>query len=388
MKEQLLAQIHQNSKVSFEEKDSTAQKKYNRAVTAFGVECPIIREGDDIVSVVVDSLQQSGYIPSNMDVIGVTESVVARSLGNYVTIDQIAESVNKILFENGAKIQPTVVVYMPIYSRNRFAMILKGIARAAHKIVFVMPSIDEVGNVSTKHPFTGVNYEKYYAEICASEDCEVYPTIFKAESEYLIGFFHIDNMDPDLVIDCRMHPYKEQNERFKNYGMDAPYITLMDICKEYSEWGLLGSNKSTEERLKLFPSSEDCIRVCGEIRDKIKEKYGVNVIACVYGDGCFKDPVAGIWEFADPVTMPGFSEDDHLLVTSPNELKMKALIDQMTDDSDVEDAMRKGTENKYDNMKTMGTTPRLRRDLLASLMDLISGSGDRATPVVVVRNYF
>ena len=236
MKERLSAQIHQNSKVSFEEKDSTAQKKYNRAVTVFGVECPIIREGDDIVSVVVDSLQQSGYIPSNMDVIGVTESVVARSLGNYVTIDQIAESVNKILCENWTKIQPKVVVYIPIYSRNRFAMILKGIARAAHKIVFVMPSIDEVGNVSTKHPFTGVDYEKYYAEICASEDCEVYPTIYKTESEYEIGFFfHDDNMDPDLIIDCRMHPDKEHDKRFQKYGMDIPYITLMDICKEYSE---------------------------------------------------------------------------------------------------------------------------------------------------------
>jgi hypothetical protein len=388
MKEQLLAQIHQNSKVSFEEKDSTAQKKYNRAVTAFGVECPIIREGDDIVSVVVGSLQQSGYIPFDMDVIGVTESVVARSLGNYVTIDQIAESVTTILCKNGTKIHPTIVVYMPIYSRNRFAMILKGIARVAYKIVFVMPSIDEVGNVSKNHPFTGVDYEKYYAEICASEDCEVYPTIYKTESEYGIGYFHDDNMVPDLVIDCRMHPDKSQDQRFQQYGMDTPYITLNDIYKEYSEWGLLGSNKSTEERLKLFPSSEDCIRVCGEIRDKIKEKYDVNVIACVYGDGCFKDPVAGIWEFADPITMPGFSEDGHLLATSPNELKMKALIDQNMDNSEVEKALMNGTENAYKNMDSMGTTPRLRRDLLASLMDLISGSGDRATPVVVVQNYF
>ena len=374
----------QISSVDYLEKDKTQRQTYNRAVSAFGIECPIIREGDDIVSIVLDSLDENGYHPNDADVIGITESVVARSLGKYVTIDQVAESVSQILCKNNCKIQPTVTVYMPIYSRNRFAMILKGIARAAYQIVFVMPNVDEVGNVSKNHMFTNVNYEQYYAQICKEEDCGIYPTIYTSDSDYALGYFHDKNMDSDLIIDCRMHP--TSIEYLRSQGVKTPYITLFDICSEYSEWGVLGSNKSTEERLKLFPSTKDCDNICEKLKSEIWEKYGVDVIVCVYGDGCFKDPVAGIWEFADPVTMPGYT-DGGLLLSTPNEIKMKALIDQNKDNNTVRKEMMK-RDTGLGKMSSMGTTPRKRRDLLASLMDLVSGSGDRATPVVVVRNYF
>lgn len=373
--------VGQNSKVDFTEREAKPDQCYGKAVSAFGIKCPIIREGDPLCSIVVDSVISSSVDLEDGDIIGITESVVARSLGVYATIDDVAKDVERILHENGvsgnAKETATVAVYMPIYSRNRFAMILKGIARAVHNIVFVMPDIDEVGNVSKNHPFTGMDYEKYYAEICAAEGCDIHSHIYTDGLAFCTDAWH-GTLDIDLVIDCRMHPTRWNDPK-------VPTITLKDICKDKSDWGLLGSNKSTEERLKLFPSPRMCQGFCRAVKSKIKIHTGVDVAVCVYGDGCFKDPVTGIWEFADPVTMPGFTDAD-LFISTPNEVKMKALIDQSESDDDViRELQKKG--DLFGKMGSMGTTPRLRRDLIASLMDLVSGSGDRATPVVVVKNY-
>ena len=371
----------------------------SNGVISRGIKAPMIKEGDDLVNIIVDSVinevknvtvthipyyidgvrtfnteEHISYDINDKDIIGITESVIARASGQYISVDDIAEWIIK-KFGPDAEL----IVDSPIYSRNRFSMILKGIARAAKKIYFIMPPFDEVGNPSGVNPFTGVDIQKYYAEICSEENCE---------SEFGESVYEVTKNINDYDIDnygwiyCGLHNYNEWKE--KHTGKIA---TLADVCKEFSpDWGVLGTNKSTEERLKLFPSKEVAQKVCDEVKAQIKEITGKDVIVCSYGDGCFKDPVGGIWEFADPVTMPGYT-DKELIESTPNEIKLKAFIDDGTSEEEINKLIKEKKDLKG-SMTSQGTTPRLYRDLLASLMDLTSGSGDRATPIVLIQNYF
>lgn len=371
----------------------------SNGVISRGIKAPMIKEGDDLVNIIVDSVinevknvtvthipyyidgvrafnteEHISYDINDKDIIGITESVIARAAGQYISVDDIAADIEK-KFGKDAEL----IVDSPIYSRNRFSMILKGIARAAKKIYFIMPPFDEVGNPSGVNPFTGVDIQKYYAEICFEENCE---------SEFGESVYEVTKNINDYDIDnygwiyCGLHNYNEWKE--KHTGKIA---TLADVCKEFSpDWGVLGTNKSTEERLKLFPSKEVAQKVCDEVKVQIKKITGKDVIVCSYGDGCFKDPVGGIWEFADPVTMPAYT-DKELIESTPNEIKLKAFIDDGTSEEEINKLIKEKKDLKG-SMTSQGTTPRLYRDLLASLMDLTSGSGDRATPIVLIQNYF
>ena len=334
-------------------------------VISMGVKLPIIRKGDNLALSIIKSLTLS--LLNNNDIIGITESVVARSQGNYVTVDETAEEIKKVMGD-----PKTISVTNCIYSRNRFAIILKAIARAAGKTVKVfMPKYDEVGNIVENHPFTKINYREYYKEIIESEGKEaiIYPY------EHTFDFKDVN------TIYCGLHDYSSLKKGFPNI------FTLADFFTDKCEYGLLGSNKSTEERLKLFPNTEKAQELCDYIKAKIKSLSGVDVIVCVYGDGCFKDPVGGIWEFADPVTMPAYT-DKELLESSPNEIKLKAVIDEGKTDDEVKSIIKNKGKDLRGNMLSQGTTPRKYRDLLASLMDLTSGSGDKGTPVILVKHYF
>lgn len=352
-------------------------------VISFGLKLPIMKKGDDLVNEVFNAVCHSGMPVDDNDVIGVTESIVARVQGNYVTVDEIADEVRSA-YGDGARIG----LIRPIYSRNRFSMILKGIARGVKEIVMFAPDFDEVGNPSGVNPFTGCDILKYYADICASEACE-----FSFERSY--GSFLARFADGSRkFLYCGLHDSKTGNV-YKNFATEGYYFDLSDICSDKCEYGLLGSNKATEEMLKLFPKTDSAKQFCYDLKDMIYKKYGKKVIVCVYGDGCFKDPIGGIWEFADPVTMPAFTDED-IMLSTPNEIKIKAFADDQfggIKDPDlltkcIKEEIKTKENNLVGNMSAQGTTPRLRRDLLASLMDLTSGSGDKGTPVVVVKNYF
>lgn len=332
--------------------------------SVYGLVCPIFKEGDDLAQIVSDTLLNSGLEIDDKDVLGITESIVARTEGNYVTVDEVAESVKKVF--NNPK---DILVFNPIYSRNRFAMILKGIARAVTGTVYIrMPNIDEVGNVLQNHPFTGLNYDEYYKSIVEAEGKECY-IVYQNES--------VCNIDG--IIDCQIH---------KN-TFD---ITLKDICSDKCEYGLYGSNKATEEKLKLFPSCSSAKKLIDCIQKTIYEKTGKTIEVMVYGDGCFKDPVGGIWELADPVVSPAYTDG---LKGKPNELKLKYLADNDYKDlsgddltNTIKQSIKEKDKNLVGNMVSQGTTPRRLTDLLGSLMDLTSGSGDKGTPVVYVKGYF
>lgn len=332
--------------------------------SVYGLICPIFKEGDNLCQKICDTLLNSGLEINDRDILGITESVVARAEGNYVTVDEVAESVKK-LFNNPIDI----LVYNPIYSRNRFAMILKGIARAVTGTVYIkMPNIDEVGNVLQNHPFTGLNYDEYYKSIVEAEGKKCY-IIYQNES---VGYF-------DNVIDCQIH-------------QNTFDITLKDICSDKCEYGLYGSNKATEEKLKLFPSKKFAQELINNIQITIYGKVGKKIEVMVYGDGCFKDPVGGIWELADPVVSPAYTDG---LNGTPNELKLKYLADNDYKDlsgdeltNAIKQSIKTKDKNLVGNMASQGTTPRRLTDLLGSLMDLTSGSGDKGTPVVYVKGYF
>lgn len=355
-------------------------------VLAQGLTCPIIRKGDNIVPIVVDSVLDAvrtndGYSICDRAVVGITESVVARSQGNYVTVDDISRDV-KSKFGDGA----TIFIINPIYSRNRFAIILRGIARAAKRVVLVMPEVDEVGNVVRNHPFTNMNYDEYYQGICQNEDAEsvIYPDFGSA-----LAHEQIAETDAKILIG-QLHYYNEEKAKFKSLCV----YTLADILSERCEFGVLGSNKADEECLKLFPNKEQALFLVQEINKELRRVTGKDIIVCVYGDGCFKDPVGGIWEFADPISMPAYTHSE-IIESTPNELKVKALADDKFKNLSgqaLADAIAQEIKNKNNNLKgsmqSQGTTPRLYRDLLASLMDLTSGSGDRCTPIVLIQNYF
>lgn len=359
-------------------------KTKNLGVCAQGLSCPIIREGDDLATIVVDSVLDAvetddhRYEICEKAVVGITESIVARSQGNYATVDDITRDVL-------AKCGPdaTICIVNPIYSRNRFAIMLKGIARAAKRIILIMPEVDEVGNVVRNHPFTNMNYDDYYREICENEGVKT--EIF--DSLQSVNLTDYKNLS---IIIGNLHDYDERKATFKNNNV----FSLADILADKCEFGLLGANKSDEERVKLFPNKEKSLVLVEKIRAALKEKTGKDIIVGVYGDGCFKDPKGGIWEFADPISMPAYTHPE-IMEDTPNELKVKALADSKyanLNGKELTEAIEKEISEKNNNLKgsmqSQGTTPRLYRDLLASLMDLVSGSGDRCTPIVLIQNYF
>ena len=379
-----------------------------------GIKAPIIKAGDDIVNVVVDSVlkaqEEDEFSLKEKDIIAVTESVVARAANNYCTVDDIADDVREKLGDG------TIGVVFPIMSRNRFAICLRGIARAAKKVVILLSYprdeegnslndeqdlphysyLDQVFSEKTfkelfgvhKHKFTGVDYISYYKELMNSEG---------AEAEVIIGnrpLAIIDKVDSILV--CNIHG-RDFTKNEISSSTDKTVLTLCDIMN-YSrngsgyntDYGLLGSNKSTEEKVKLFPN--DCFDVAKDIQKEYFNRTGVRVEAMVYGDGAYKDPVGKIWELADPAVSPGFTDGLNRL---PNELKLKYLADdefKNLSGKELEDAIKERIKEKdkelFGRMESQGTTPRFIPNLLGSLCDLTSGSGDKGTPIVVIQNYF
>ena len=342
-------------------------RKYG--VSSTGLIAPIIRKGDDLAKIVTDVVLNAIDNIEDGDVIGITESIVARAEGNYVTIDEVAEDIKKVM-----KNPKCINLKYPIYSRNRFAMILKAFARAAKDEVNIyMPVIDEVGNVLINHPFTKINYNDYYKSIVEAEGkkCSIFDKCLLE----------------DNYVDCGLHP--------EDYDFDIDkdnIYTLIDFCKDKCEYGLLGSNKASEEKLKLFPSKKYSQKLVEQIRRNIIGARGKIVHVFVFGDGCYKDPDSGIFEFADPVTSPAYTKG---LNGTPNELKLKALADDKFKDlngEELSNAIKNEIMNKETNlvgkMCSQGTTPRRYINLLASLADLTVASGEKGTPIVYIKNYF
>ena len=380
-----------------------------------GIRCPIIRKGDDLGKVVVNSVlkaaETDGFEIRDRDVIAVTESIVARSQGNYISVKDIATDVKKKL---GGE---TVGVIFPILSRNRFAICLKGIAMGAKRIVLMLSyPRDEVGNQlitedqldetdinpysrvltlkeyrdyfgENRHPFTGVDYVQYYSDVITETGCEV-DVIFANHATDILKY-------TNNVINCDIHTRKRTKRILKKAG--ANVYSLDDLNTEsidgsgYNEaFGLLGSNKATENTVKLFP--RDCSDLVEGIQQSILEKTGKHVEVMVYGDGAFKDPVGKIWELADPVVSPAATSGLH---GTPNELKLKYLADndfaQLSGDelrNAIVERIKTKDGNLVGKMESEGTTPRQLTDLIGSLCDLTSGSGDKGTPVVLVQGYF
>ena len=381
-----------------------------------GIRCPIIREGDDLAKIVVDSVLEAAasepFAMRDRDVISVTESVVARSQGNYATVDDIAADVRARL--GGG----TVGVIFPILSRNRFAICLRGIAKGCRKVVLMLsyPS-DEVGNelVSldkldavginpycdvltleryrelfgiNKHEFTGVDYVQYYGDLIREAGAEV-EIIFANQARTILEYI-------DHVLCCDIHTRARTKRILKAAGasvvcgLDDILTSPVNGSGYNPRYGLLGSNKATDDKIKLFP--RECRELVLDIQKKVLDATGRHVEVMVYGDGAFKDPQGKIWELADPVVSPAFTDG---LVGTPNELKLKYLADNDFKDLSGEalrDAISASIRAKQGslvgNMASQGTTPRQLTDLIGSLCDLTSGSGDKGTPVVLVQGYF
>ncbi len=380
-----------------------------------GVRAPIIRQGDNIVDIVVDSVIQAAESENvalrEKDVIGITEAVVARAQGNYASIDNIAKDVSAKFGDD------TVGVIFPILSRNRFAICLKGLAQGLKKIILMLsyPS-DEVGNhlvdldlldekginpwsdVLTeaqwrelfgyrKHTFTGVDYIEYYRDLITScgAECEV---IFANDCRAILDY-------TKSVINCDIHTRKRTKRLLekggaKVYSLDEIMTQTIDGSGYNESYGLLGSNKATETTVKLFP--RDCQPVVDGIQKGILDKTGVKVEVMIYGDGAFKDPVGKIWELADPVVSPAYTDG---LEGQPNEVKLKYLADNDFADlkgEELKKAISEYIKNKdadlVGQMVSQGTTPRRLTDLIGSLCDLTSGSGDKGTPIIWVQGYF
>ena len=393
-------------------------EKYTRRVgtVSRGIRCPIIRQGDDLAAIVTDSVllaaKEEGFALRDRDVIAITESVVARSQGNYASVRDIAADVRA---KCGGG---TVGVIFPILSRNRFAICLKGIAMGAKKIVLMLsyPS-DEVGNElvsldkvdeagvnpysdvltlkqyrdlfgENRHEFTGVDYVAYYSEIVEGAGAEV-EIIFANQPKAILDY-------TDTVIACDIHT-RARTKRILRAAGAKVVLGMDDIlnapvngsgCNE--TYGLLGSNKSTEDTVKLFP--RECTSLVEDIQARILKETGKCVEVMVYGDGAFKDPKGKIWELADPVVSPAHTPG---LVGTPNELKLKYLADNdfahLSGDAlkeAIESSIRAKDGNLKGKMASEGTTPRQLTDLIGSLCDLTSGSGDKGTPVVLVQGYF
>ena len=381
-----------------------------------GVRCPIIREGDDLAQIVVDSVVEAGRSEGfefhNRDVVALTESIVARSQGNYASIEAIAKDVkNKVNTD-------TIGVIFPILSRNRFSICLKGIAMGVKKVVLMLsyPG-DEVGNTlvsldkideanvnpysdvltleeyrrlfgENKHEFTGVDYVEYYSQIIREAGAEV-EIIFANQAKTILQY-------TDTVITCDIHT-RARTKRLLNKAGARLVLGLDDIlnapvdgsgCNE--QYGLLGSNKSTEDSIKLFP--RECKDLVLDIQSRLLKETGKHFEVMVYGDGAFRDPQGKIWELADPCVSPAFTDG---LIGTPNELKLKYLADNDFKDLSgealkeaISESIRNKDANLVGNMASQGTTPRQLTDLIGSLCDLTSGSGDKGTPIVLVQGYF
>ena len=381
-----------------------------------GIRCPIIREGDNLADIIVESVlgaaESEGFSLCDRDVIAATESIVARAQGNYASVDAIAKDVKEKL--GGG----TIGVIFPILSRNRFSICLKGIARGARKIVLMLsyPS-DEVGNAlvsldqldeaginpysdvldvkryrelfgENRHPFTGVDYVRYYSELIQEQGAEA-EVIFANNPREILNY-------TKKVLACDIHTRARTKRILKKagaeivLGMDDILTSPVDGSGCNERFGLLGSNKSTEESVKLFP--RDCSELVEEVQRRIFEKTGKRVEVMVYGDGAFKDPVGKIWELADPCVSVAHTPG---LEGTPNELKLKYLADNDFKDLSGEalkEAISRRIQEKKENlvgdMVSQGTTPRRLTDLIGSLCDLTSGSGDKGTPVILVQGYF
>ncbi len=388
----------------------------NVGTTSRGIRCPIIREGDDLAKIVVDSVitasETDGFSFNNRDVVAITESVVARAQGNYASIDAIAKDVkNKLGGE-------TIGVIFPILSRNRFAICLRGIAHGAKKIVLMLsyPS-DEVGNElvsldqldeakinpfsdvlslekyrelfgENRHPFTGIDYVSYYSDLITACGAEV-EVVFANDCRTILNY-------TKNVLHCDIHS-RARTKRLllaagaeRVCGLDEILNAPIDGNGYNERFGLLGSNKSTEDKVKLFP--RECTDLVMDIQKQLLDRTGKLIEVMVYGDGAFKDPVGKIWELADPsvsaANTPG-------LEGTPNELKLKYLADNdfaaLSGEelkAAIEDAIRSKDGNLVGNMASQGTTPRRLTDLIGSLCDLTSVSGDKGTPIVLVQGYF
>ena len=393
-------------------------KKERRVGTiSRGIRCPIIREGDDLAAIVADSVIEAaeieGFELRDRDVIAMTESIVARAQGNYATVDNIATDIKSKFGDN------TIGVIFPILSRNRFAICLRGIAKGAKKIVLMLsyPS-DEVGNslatydlidaaginpysdVLTleryrevfgvqKLEFTGVDYVQYYSDLIKEMGAEV-EIIFANQPKAILDY-------TDCVLTCDIHTRARTKRLLKEAGakivcgLDDIMNASIDGSGYNERFGLLGSNKSTEETIKLFP--KECKDLVLDVQARVLSATGKHVEVMVYGDGAFKDPQGKIWELADPVVSPAFTDG---LIGTPNELKLKYLADNDFKDlsgDELKAAITASIKAKdggslVGNMAAQGTTPRQLTDLIGSLCDLTSGSGDKGTPVVLVQGYF
>jgi len=387
-------------------------KLLNTGVIARGIVTPIFRQGDDIVNQICKSLleaaESEGFSISDGDIVGVTEAVVGRVQGNYAGLGQISKDI-RAKFGGG-----TLGIVFPILSRNRFSNVLRGIAGGCDKLYIQLSyPCDEVGNklvdlsvcdekganpysdsftesqfraifgMETVHSFTGVDYIEYYKEIAGN--CEI---VFSNDPRYILNY-------TKNVLCCDIHTRRRTQSLIIKAGAGC-CLCLDDILNEpvdgsgYSEYGLLGSNKATENSVKLFP--RDTKEFVTNLQAELRDRTGATLEVMVYGDGCFKDPVGGIWELADPVVSPAFTEG---LSGTPNELKIKFIADNDFADLSGEaltDSIRERIKNKQSNlvgnMASEGTTPRRLHDLVGSLCDLVSGSGDRGTPIVLVQNYF
>lgn len=381
-----------------------------------GLRAPIVRQGDDLESIVIDSVMKAakseGFEPRDKDILCMTEAIVARAFGNYATVDQIAADV-KNKFGDG-----TIGVVFPILSRNRFSVCMKGIARAVNKIVLVLSyPADEVGNQlvdpdlldgkginpysdvltqdrfeiilgKSRHSITGMDYVNYYKGIIEEEGAEA-EIIFANDPRAVLKYTNI-------VLSCDVHS-RERTKRLlreggaeKVLGMDDLLTTPVNGSGFNSKYGLLGSNKATEDSVKLFP--EECCGLVSSIQKKLFTITGKTIEVMVYGDGAFKDPIAKIWELADPVVSPCYTKG---LEGAPNELKLKYLADNdfaHLSGEELQKAILKSIEEKGDSlgsdMSAQGTTPRRLTDLIGSLCDLTSGSGDKGTPFVYIQGYF
>ena len=381
-----------------------------------GIRGPIIRQGDDLAQIVTDSVLEAAnsepFELHDRDVVAVTESIVARAQGNYASIDAIAADVKEKL---GGE---TIGVIFPILSRNRFAICLRGIAKGAKKIVLMLsyPS-DEVGNAlvsmdqldeaginpysdvltlqryrelfgENKHPFTGVDYVQYYGDLIRDCGCEV-EILFANDARAILPY-------TKNVLHCDIHTRKRTKRILLAAGAQR-VCSLEDILNApvngsgyNSRYGLLGSNKATEDSVKLFPN--ECFDLVEDIQQRLLAATGKHMEVMVYGDGAFKDPVGKIWELADPVVSPAYTKG---LEGTPNELTLKYLADNDFADlkgealkEAIEEAIRKKDADLVGNMASQGTTPRRLTDLIGSLCDLTSGSGDKGTPIVLVQGYF
>ena len=384
---------------------------------SMGVRAPIIREGDDLIKIVTESImgaiESSSLQPHDRDIVAITEAIVARSQGNYANVDQIAQDIrNK--FGGG-----TVGVIFPILSRNRFAICLRGIAKGCKKVVLMLsyPS-DEVGNhlvdwdmldscgidpyrdILTeeeyrknfgyiRHPFTGVDYVTYYSDLIRESGAEV-EVIFANDPRAILNY-------TKYVLHCDIHTRARTKRLLKAagaeivYGLDEIMTSSVDGSGYNEKYGLLGSNKATEDKVKLFP--RDCQDMVEKIQAKLFELTGKHMEVMVYGDGAFKDPIGKIWELADPVVSPAYTSG---LVGTPNELKLKYLADndfpelsgEALKDAIKERISQKDGSSLVGNMVSEGTTPRRLTDLIGSLCDLTSGSGDKGTPIIYIQGYF